>query len=111
MVKRGVARKETTSRGGKDPGGVAGVTPAAPLTRVAGSRGYPGRRMPIGQGTLTLENIAEKTVLSSGGRNIRDWRSHAAGKPDDPISTPAETTPVQDGRALLILAIVKVEPR
>ena len=43
--------------------------PSYRVTWVAGSRGYPGRRMPLGQGTL-LENIAEKMV-SSGDRNIR----------------------------------------
>lgn len=50
-------------------------------------------------------------VLSSGGRNIRDWITHAAaGKPDDPISMPAETTSVH--RTLLITRIIlaRVEP-
>lgn len=58
-------------RRGKEKGGkgrVAGesiragypVTPATPLTRVAGSRGYPGRRMPIGQGTLLSKTLARK---------------------------------------------------
>lgn len=108
--KKGAARRKRTTRGGKHPGGVPSdpsytVNAGRRVTRIPGSTHADRSR------DFALENIGEKMVLSSGGRNIRDWITHAAaGKPDDPISMPAETTSVH--RTLLITRIIlaRVEP-
>lgn len=107
---KGAARRKRTTRGGKHPGGVPSdpsytVNAGRRVTRIPGSTHADRSR------DFALENIGEKMVLSSGGRNIRDWITHAAaGKPDDPISMPAETTSVH--RTLLITRIIlaRVEP-
>lgn len=101
---KGAARRKRTTRGGKHPGGVPSdpsytVNAGRRVTRIPGSTHADRSR------DFALENIGEKMVLSSGGRNIRDWITHAAaGKPDDPISMPAETTSVH--RTLLITRII-----
>lgn len=107
---KGAARRKRTTRGGKHPGGVPSdpsytVNAGRRVTRIPGSTHADRSR------DFALENIGEKMVLSSGGRNIRDWITHAAaGKPDDPISMPAETTSVHWTLLITRIILARVEP-